>query len=126
MQCPDCGYEVDDAVVFCPQCRYQFREAQESGCQEIQTEDPLFEDKPTGFSEKELRQLEVQLLQPALFLVVVVSAGLYLLISPLQLFTIYLSGLSIALGAGLSFLIGIAAGLLFFFLARQSIRKFRS
>jgi hypothetical protein len=66
------------------------------------------------------------LLQPALFLVVVVSAGLYLLISPLQLFTIQLSGLSIALGAGLSFLIGIAAGVLFFFLARKSLRKFRS
>jgi hypothetical protein len=126
MQCPDCGYEVDDAVVFCPRCRYQFREVQDSGCQEIQMEDPLFEDEITGFSKKELRKLEVQLLQPALFLVVVVSAGLYLLVSPLQLFTLQLSGLSIAVGAGLSFLIGIAAGLLFFFLACKSLRKFRA
>jgi hypothetical protein len=126
MQCPDCGYEVDDEVVFCPQCRYQFREAQDNNCMEIQTEDPLFEDKPTGFTEKELKGLEVQLLQPALFLVIVISAGLYLLIVPLQMVTIQMSGLSIALGAGLSFLIGIAAGLLFFFLARKSLRKFRS
>ena len=126
MQCPDCGYEVDDAVVFCPRCRFQFREAQDSDGLAIQAEDPLFEATPTGFSGKELRQLEVQLLTPALFLTLVISAGLYLLISPLQMFTLQLFGMSIALGASLSFLIGIAAGLLFFFLARRSLRKFRA
>ena len=103
MHCSVCGHKVDDQAVFCPQCRHHFPENVESDPREIPAGDPSFEGEATGFSAKELRHLEIELLQPSLFLTLVVSAGLYLLISPLQVFTISLSGLSIAPGAGLSF-----------------------
>jgi hypothetical protein len=125
MHCPDCGYEVDDQAVFCPQCRHHF-ESGEPGPLEILAGDPLFEEEATGFSTKELRHLEIELLQPSLFLALVVSAGLYLLISPLQLITISIAGLGIAPGAGIALLIGLGAGLIFFYMVRHSLRKFRA
>ena len=125
MHCPDCGYEVDDRAVFCPQCRHHF-ESGEPDPQEILAGDPLFEEEPSGFTPKELRHLEVELLQPSLFLVLIVSAGLYFLVAPLRALSISTAGLSIAPGAGIALLIGIAAGLVFYYFERHALRKFRA
>jgi hypothetical protein len=125
MHCPDCGYEVDDLAVFCPQCRHHF-ESGEPGPQEILAGDPLFEEEATGFSAKELRHLEIELLQPSLFLALAISAGLYFLVPPLQLITFSMAGMSIAPGAGIAIIIGLGAGLIFFYNERHALRKFRS
>jgi hypothetical protein len=125
MHCPDCGYEVDDSVVFCPQCRHHF-ERGEPGPVEILAGDPLFEEEPTGFSPKELRHLEIELLQPSLFLAMAVSAGLYFLVPPLQLITFSIADMSIAPGAGIAIFVGLGAGLIFFYRERHALRKFRS
>jgi Zn finger protein HypA/HybF involved in hydrogenase expression len=126
MHCSVCGHEVDDQAVFCPRCGHHFPENVEPDPREVSAGDPLFEQEVMGFSAKELRHLEVELLQPSLFLVLVVSAGLYFFIPPLQVFTFSMSGLTITPGAGLALLIGLAGGLLFFYTARHSLRKFRS
>jgi len=126
MHCPDCGYEADDRALFCPQCRHHFIENDEPAPGEILAGDPLFEEEPTGFSPKELRHLEVELLQPSLFLALIVSAGLFFLVAQLQSLSISMAGLSIAPGAGIALLTGLAAGLLFYYSARHSLRKFRS
>jgi len=125
MHCPDCGYEVDDLAVFCPQCRHHF-ESSEPGPEEILAGDPLFEEEATGFSSKELRHLEIELLQPSLFLALAIAAGLYFLVPPLQLITFTLAGMSIAPGAGIAIVVGLATGLIFFYHERHALRTFRS
>jgi hypothetical protein len=125
MHCPDCGYEADDRAVFCPQCRHHF-ESGEPGPEEILAGDPLFEEEPTGFSAKELRHLEIELLQPSLFLALVVAACLYFLVPPLQLITFSMAGMSIAPGAGIALIVGLCAGLIFYFAERHTLKKFRS
>jgi hypothetical protein len=126
MHCPDCGYEVDDLAVFCPQCRHHFLEHDGPDPQEVLAGDPLFEQETTGFTPKELRHLEVELLQPSLFLALIVSAGLYFLVTPLQALSISMGGMGIVPGAGIALIAGIVAGLLFFYSARHSLKKFRS
>jgi hypothetical protein len=76
MQCPDCGYDVDDAAVFCPQCRYHFQETDEAPVVPDTTipdtpvrygeiDESIFEERQKTLSDKELRMLKIQLLQPA-------------------------------------------------------------
>ena len=126
MQCPNCGYDADDEAFFCPQCRFQFRDSEGTRPIILCQEDDLFEDKPETFSKKELKQLEIQLFQPALLLALLVSLGSYIIISPLPLVPVTLSGLNIPLAGPASLLTGLAAGILFFLLTRWSVQKFRS
>lgn len=123
MQCPNCAYDVDDDANFCPQCRYWFRD--ESETEELQQDDDLFEEKPDIFTKKELKQLEIQLYQPTFLLILLISLGFYIVISPLSLFSITVSGIHIATAGGISVLIGLVTGLLFFCLTRRSLRKSR-
>ena len=125
MQCPNCGYDADDEAFFCPQCRFQFRDSEGARPIILCQEDDLFEDKPGTFSKKELKQLEIQLFQPALLLVLLVSLGTYIILSPLPLVPLTLSGLNIPLAGPVSFLTGLVVGILFFLLTRRSLKKYR-
>ena len=104
MQCPDCGYEVDDNVVFCPRCRFQFRETDTTPAAGIAGTDPplhdaeidetFFEETQNGFSDKEIRLLEVQLLQPSVLVVLIISLFTYSLVLTVPFIPVTIAGLS--------------------------------
>jgi hypothetical protein len=136
MQCPDCGYEADDAAVFCPQCRFQFREG--TGGPAIATDtviglpgrgvvvdESIFEDPQKGFSEKELRLLEVQLIQPAVLVVLLISLFSYTVISTVPFIPVTIAGLSLGMTGVICLACGLVAGTVFFVIARRSLVKFR-
>jgi hypothetical protein len=136
MQCPDCGYEADDAAVFCPQCRFQFREGTEEPAAPADTvidlpergmidDVSIFEEEQKGFSLKELRLLEVHLIQPAVLIVLVISLVVYTVISTVPFIPLTIAGLSFGVTGIICLACGLAAGILFFVLARKSLEKFR-
>jgi hypothetical protein len=136
MQCPDCGYEADDAAVFCPQCRFQFRDIAEEPPETGDTvmdvpereeipDDSIFEEAQKGFSYKELRLLEVQLVQPAILVVLIISLFTYTVISTVPFIPITIAGLSFGVTGIICLACGLAAGMVYFILARWSLKKFR-
>jgi hypothetical protein len=136
MYCPDCGYEVSADTVFCPQCRFQFREiAEEPAIAEetiidlpergVISDESILEEVPKGFSDKELRLLEVQLIQPALLLVLIISLSVYTVISTVPFIPVSLAGQSFGVTGIICLACGLVAGLIFFILARRSLGKFR-
>jgi len=145
MQCPGCGYEADDAAIFCPQCRFQFRKGADEPLfrEEINEpaapadtvidlpehgmidDDSIFEEAQKGFSRKELRLLEVQLIQPAVLIVLVISLVVYTVISAVPFIPISIAGQSFGVTGIICLSFGLAAGMVFFILARRSLGKFR-
>lgn len=140
MYCPDCGYETDDAVIFCPQCRFQFREAPgepvppDKGTglpgRSITEEESLFEVPRSeaglkAFTGKELRQMEVQLLQPAVLVVLVIALSSYTVLSAVPFIPVTIAGISLGVTGIVCLVSGLVAGIIFFFLARVWLRKFR-
>jgi hypothetical protein len=136
MQCPDCGYEVDDSAVFCPQCRFQFRE----GADGLVTtgdmvrdvpehgeiiDESIFEERSRGFSVKELRQLKVQLVQTAVLVVLIISLFVYTVISTVPLIPLTIAGLNFSMTGILSLAGGLMAGTVFFVISQRSLKKFR-
>jgi hypothetical protein len=136
MQCPDCGYEVDDRTVFCPQCRFQFREGADglvtTGAMvrdvpehgEI-IDESIFEERSRGFSAKELRQLKVQLVQTAILVVLIISLFVYTAISTVPLIPLTIAGLNFSMTGILSLAGGLMAGTVFFVISQRSLKKFR-
>jgi len=141
MQCPGCGYEADDASVFCPQCRYQFRDiidepaytadmmidlpergviADESILEETHAEERL-----KGFTDKELRQMEVQLMQPAVLVVLIISLFVYTVISAVPFVPITIDGLELGITGIICLACGLFCGVVFFFIVRRSLVRFR-
>jgi hypothetical protein len=135
MQCPDCGYEADIAAVFCPQCRYQFRETEEipfpdtagygRPVHDVDIDESFFEETRNGFSDKELRMLEVQMLQPSVLVVLIFSLFTYSCILTAPPAPVTVAGLKFGVTGIVSLACGLIAGIIFFFLARRSIVKFR-
>ncbi len=139
MQCPYCGYEVDDDAVFCPQCRFQFREvAEEQGDARdrfikiskrgVTIDESLFEEtKKTrkGFSEKELRELRVQLITPAVLVILMVSLFVYTVISSISLPLVTVAGFTFGLTGIICLSCGLLAGIIFFAVTQWSLRNFR-
>jgi hypothetical protein len=136
MQCPDCGYEADDAAFFCPQCRYQFREAAGepeyagdpvSGQPDrgIITDEQISEERTKGFPAGELRQLEVQLLQPAVLVVLIIALFTYTVIAMVPFVPLTVAGLSFSITGVICLTCGLVCGYVFFFLARRWVRNFR-
>lgn len=130
MQCPGCGYEVDDTAIFCPQCRFQFRKTDtlpvvDTPADNAKSDESFFEETQKAFSGKELRMLEVQLLQPAILVVLVISLCLYTVISTVPLIPITVAGQSYGMAGILCLACGLVTGILFFVFARSSLRKFR-
>lgn len=143
MRCPDCGYETDNAAVFCPQCRFRFRDIIEDADmgggtindlpgRGIVADESIFEEtrpeeeRPKIFTDKELRQLEVQLLQPSLLVVLIVALVSYTVLSAVPFVPLAIAGLEIGVTGILCLACGIGAGLVFFIITRRSLRKFRS
>jgi hypothetical protein len=136
MQCPDCGYEVEDTAVFCPQCRFQFRETDDTPVfpettvpdtpvHGVEIDGSIFEQTPTGFSDKELRMLGVQMMAPAVLVVLIISLFTYTVISTVPFSPITLAGLSFGVTGIICLACGLLAGIVFFVLARRSLAKFR-
>jgi hypothetical protein len=136
MQCPGCGYDVDDAAVFCPQCRFPFREVAEGLAATSETgmdfpghggiaDDNFFEEPQTGFTRKELRQMEIQLLQPAMLVVLIISLFTYTVISTVSFVPITIGRLIFGVTGIICLACGLVAGLVFFMLGRRSLAKFQ-
>jgi hypothetical protein len=136
MQCPDCGYEVEDTAVFCPRCRFQFRETDDSPgfpdtpvpdtpLHDGETDESIFDRKPKRFSDKELMQLKVQLMVPTVLVVLIISLFTYTVISTVPFSPVALAGLSFGVTGIICLACGLLAGIVFFFLARRSLAKFR-
>jgi hypothetical protein len=141
MQCPDCGYEADEASIFCPQCRFQFRDIIEVPAQTGDTfidlpergtiaDDDIFEEPSpagtqTAFTAKEIRQMEVQLIQPAILIVLIISLVVYSLIGSIPFIPVTIAGLDFGIAGIICLACGLFSGIVFFFLVRRSLVKFR-
>jgi len=136
MHCPSCGYEVEDTVVFCPQCRFQFRDgaggqvtAGDTGRDEPVYEgiidDSIFEEASRGFPKKELLRLEIQLMTPAILVVLLISLSVYTVIGAISFIPVTITGLNFGVTGIVCLACGLVAGILFFVRARSSLRKFR-
>lgn len=136
MQCPDCGYEVDVSAVFCPQCRFQFRETDDTPVvpdktffdttvHEGKTDESIFEQTPKAFSDKELRQLEVQLLAPTVLVVLIISLFTYTVISTIPFTPIIIAGLNFGVTGIVCLACGLVAGMVFSVITRMGLKKFR-
>ena len=134
MHCPGCGYEADDEAVFCPQCRFRFRDIAAApgdtfedlpGRGVVAPDDGIFEERQNTFTAKELRQLEVQLMQPAVLVVLIASLFTYTVISTVPFVPIAIAGLNFGVTGLLCLACGLSAGMVFFFLSSKSLAKFR-
>jgi hypothetical protein len=141
MRCPDCGYEADNAAVFCPQCRFRFRDIIEEPERDSDTiidlpergivaDESVFEESHSGershaFSDKELRQLEVQLLQPSVLVVLIIALFLYTVISTVPFIPVTFAGVDYGVAGIISLAGGLIMGIVFFLMSRRSLKKFR-
>jgi len=141
MQCPGCGYEADEASIFCPQCRFQFRDVIEVPAQTgdtfidlpergMITDDTIFEEpQPAGthqvFTAKEIRQMEVQLIQPAILIVLMISLVMYSVISTIPFVPVTVAGLDFGITGIICLACGLFSGMVFYFISRRSLVKFR-
>jgi hypothetical protein len=84
MQCPACGYDgIAEEASFCPNCRHPFRETEsdvifESPPQYLPEPRPARKSPKEKLTRKEMLQFEVQLLQPAVILMLALAAVFYL------------------------------------------------
>jgi len=130
MQCPGCGYEADDTAIFCPQCRFRFRKTDtlpvpDTAAGNAKNGESFFEETQKAFPDKELRMLEVQLLQPAILVVLVIFLCTYTVLSTVPFVPVAVAGQTFGIAGILCLAGGLAAGILFFVFARRSLRKFR-
>lgn len=142
MRCPDCGYEADNAAIFCPQCRFQFRDIIEEPApagdtiidlpergiiadESIYEEPRPEEERPKMFTDKELRQMDVQLMQPAVLIVLIVALFSYTVLYTVPFIPVSIAGLSFGITGIICLTCGVVAGIVFSFLARKSLAKFR-
>jgi len=147
MQCPDCGYAVDEAAVFCPRCRYQFRDVVEEEPlypadtvidlpergiildESVIDEDPVpRQDSPPAeqrLSGRELVQLEVQLLQPSALVVLIVALAAYSLLAAVPFIPVTWNGITFGITGLICLAAGLFSGVIFLVLARYWIRSYR-
>ncbi len=142
MQCPGCGYEADDAAVFCPQCRFQFRGIAEEPAppgdtiidlpeRGIIADESVFEEAlipeegSKTFTEKELRQMQVQLIQPSVLVVLIIALFSYTILYTVPFIPLSIAGLSFGITGIICLACGVFAGMIFYFLSRRSLAKFR-
>ncbi|OPX64546.1 hypothetical protein [Methanoregula sp. PtaB.Bin085] len=142
MRCPDCGYDADDASIFCPHCRFQFRDI-------IEEEPPLVpdtfidlpergiiaderlidearpEDPDRVLTGKERRQLEVQLLQPSVLVVLIIALFSYSVLYTIPFVPLSIAGQNLGITGIICLACGLVAGLVFYYLEKRSIRNFR-
>jgi hypothetical protein len=136
MYCPDCGYEVDDTIVFCPQCRYQFRDVaggpaasgdkgRDAPGYEVAGDESIPEEAFYGFSDRELLQMEVQLITPMILVVLIVSLIAYTVIATIPFVPITIAGQDFGVTGIVCLACGLVAGTVFFILVQRSLKRFR-
>jgi hypothetical protein len=141
MQCPGCGYEADEASIFCPQCRFQFRDVIEMPTSTGDTfidlpergtiaDDDIFEEPSpagtqTAFTAKEIRQMEVQLMQPAILIVLLISLVTYSVIAAIPFVPVTIAGLDFGITGIICLACGLFSGTVFYIISRRSLVKFR-
>jgi hypothetical protein len=128
MQCPACGYDpVDDEAWFCPNCRYQFR-GPEPG--ETGERSPPYEPEPEAWQERDgdaggipgIRGIQVQLLQPALMVMLASAAILYLASGQVAGLAFTFASFEIRYGAFLCLVTGAIIGWIFYRIVLFRIR----
>jgi hypothetical protein len=120
MQCPTCGYEsIAEEAVFCPQCRHQFREPE----YEVIFDSPPYpvpeqrgSRKADGdvFTKKEIRLMQVQLLQPAILVMLSLAAALYLSSGRIPELSIMVSTVEVRYGGLLCLFTGAVVAWIFY------------
>jgi hypothetical protein len=141
MQCPDCGYEADESSIFCPQCRFQFRDIIEEPVHAGDTmidlpergviaderipEETHAKEIHKALTDRELLQLEVQLIQPAVLIVLIISLFMYTVISTIPFIPITLAGLNFGVPGIICLACGLFSGIVFLFVARRLLAGFR-
>ncbi len=132
MECPACGYQADDAAVFCPNCRYQFREdtgEEPEPVPDTSAQEEVFEnfvaEIPRKFSGKELRMMGVMLQQSAIIVVFIIAIFTYLIIGQVPFVSVSLGSLTLGMAGLISLAAGLAAGIIFFLSSRRSLARFR-
>jgi hypothetical protein len=120
MQCPTCGYEsIAGEAVFCPQCRHQFREPEyelifDSPPHPVPEQRGSRKADGDIFTKKEIRQMQVQLLQPAILVMLSLAAALYLSIGRISELSVTVSSLEIRYGGLLSLVTGAIFAWIFY------------
>jgi hypothetical protein len=128
MQCPACGSEgIDEDVVFCPHCRYQFR---------VSDDDVVFENQPVygsprrsggiadqRFSKKELRLAKVQLLQPTFILAIALAGALYLSSPRISQMSVTVASMDIYFGGVLCLVLGALVAAIFYFVVAYRLGR---
>ena len=142
MRCPDCGYDADDASNFCPHCRFPFRDIIEEEpplaqdtfidlpergiiADERLIEEARPEERDLALNGKELRQLEVQLLQPSVLIVLIIALFSYTVLYNVPFVPLSLAGLNLGTTGIICLACGIAAGLVFYYIQKRLLRNFR-
>lgn len=122
MQCPACGYEtVPEEAVFCPHCRHRFQEPE----LDVSFRTPRFKPKPVPYhcrdddrlSGREIRKIQIQLLQPAVLVMIALAAGLYLAVGRIQDLTFSSSFFEIRYGGLLCLVTGALLAWIFYRIA---------
>jgi hypothetical protein len=120
MQCPTCGYEsIADEAVFCPHCRHQFRELESDVVFETPHFPPMDHRVRTPgtdekLSKREIHMIQIQLIQPAVLIMIAVGAVLYAGIGPVQGMAITLSSIEIRYGGFLCIVTGAVIAWFFY------------
>lgn len=142
MRCPECGYDAEDASNFCPRCRFQFRDIIEEEpsslpdtfidlpergiiADERMIEEARPEERLQALSDKERRQLEVQLLHPSVLVVLIIALFCYTILYTVPFVPLSVAGQSLGITGVICLACGLAAGLVFHYLHKRSLRNFR-
>jgi hypothetical protein len=129
MQCPACGSDgIDEDVVFCPHCRYQFR---------VPDDDVVFETRPypgsrrmvyggpadQKFSNKELQLAKLQLVQPVVLIAIAVAGALYLSSPRIGQVSVTVAGMDIFFGGVLCLVLGALAAMIVYLAAAHRLGR---
>jgi hypothetical protein len=122
MQCPACGSDIDEDVVFCPHCRYQFGVPEDDvifeNAPDPSPRTPAFGGSDKRFSAKEIRFAKVLLLQPVILLTIAIAGALYLASPRIGQMSIMVSAMEIFYGGALCLVAGaVVAGIIYLVIA---------
>jgi hypothetical protein len=129
MQCPACGSEsINDDVVFCPHCRYQFRVPEEYA--EFVRPDPrpvprvqASSKNEEKFSRKEILQLKIQLLLPTFIILLSFALFFYTVCWRTNPLSLEISGIELEYGGILCLFIAAIIAWIFYRLMVRKIER---
>jgi hypothetical protein len=120
MQCPTCGYEsIAEEAFFCPQCRHQFREPEyevffDNAPHPVPEHRVSCKADADMFTKKEIRQMQVQFLQPAFLVMLSVAVVLYFSTPRISELALMVSSVEVRYGGLLCLFIGAVFAWIFY------------